>query len=156
MHSKPPPLTTRKQRLVVISLKTTCSSSLFFFLLFQPCQIQQKLDPTNSWIVYPKAFSFAPCVASTFLTICSPLMFAQPVPLSERDVSRHQITSNDVAPSLRRAMTRTGTRQLTKDDRFRNQASVHIGNVTKPTHTVLTKKIRHVQRHAKLLRKCRR
>ena len=155
MHSKPPPLTTRKQFLVVISLKTTCSSSLFF-LLFQPCQIQQRLDPTNSWVVYPKAFSFAPCVASTLLTVWSPLMFAQPVPLSERDVSRHQITSNDVAPSLLRAITRTGTRQLTKDDRFRNTDGVHTGNVTKPTHTVLTKKTRHRQRHAKLLRKCRR
>ena len=39
-------------------------------------------------------------------------ILCQQVALSERDVSKHQVTSNDVAPSIRRAMTRTGTREL--------------------------------------------
>ena len=81
-------------------------------------------------------------------------ILCQHVPLSERDESKHQVTSNDVAPSLLRVMTRTGTRELTEDDLFRNPGSVHTGNVTKPTHSVLTKKIRDHQRHAKPLHNC--
>ena len=40
------------------------------------------------------------------------LILCQHVPLFERDVSKPQVTSNDVAPSILRAMTRTGPREL--------------------------------------------